>query len=376
MHPFTVGDLQDLLGERKGPCVSIYMPTHRRAAGGQEDRLRFKNLVDDARRRLAAVVAPRAVPRLLAPLDPMLDAAFWRGTLDGFAAFTAAGYARHFRVPAEVPERVIVSDTFHVRPLIRYLQSQRRWYVLSLAGNEIRFFEATATGLAPKTVPDMPRTPEEANIATGEKPGLSAHSSGGGHLNVHGDSEPRSEREDRARWFRAVDHAVCRLLRDEQAPLVLAGVSRVLSVYRSVSRYPNLVATGIEGNFVRSKPEDLFARAAPAATAALRSRETEAVDEYQRMNGAMRSSDDLVVVAAAAVQGRVRRLMIERGRTVRGNFDRATGEVKKRAARDDAYGDDVLDDLAGAVLVRGGEVFVVEKERMPTKSPVAATLRW
>lgn len=376
MHPFTVGDLQDLLGERKGPCISIFMPTHRRAAGGQEDRLRFKNLVDDARHRLEAVVAPRAVPRLLAPFDPMLDAAFWRGTLDGFAAFTANGYTRHFRVPAEVPERVIVSDTFHVRPLIRYLQSQRRWYVLCLAGNEVRFFEATATGLAAKNVPDMPRTPEDADIVTSEKPGLSSHSSGGGHLVQHGGSEARSASEDRARWFRAIDQAVCRLLRDEQAPLVLAGVSRVLGAYRSVSRYPNLVSTNVEGNFVRAKPEDLFARAAPAATAALRTRESEAVDEYQRMNGAMRSSDDLTVIAAAAVQGRVRRLMIERGRTVRGSFDRVTGEVKKRAAREDAYGDDVLDDLAGAVLVRGGEVFVVEKPRMPTKSPVAATLRW
>jgi hypothetical protein len=90
----------------------------------------------------------------------------------------------------------------------------------------------------------------------------------------------------------------------------------------------------------------------------------------------MRSSDDVESVAAAAVAGRVRRLLIARGRTVRGALDRSTGAVRKRAAREDAFGDDVLDDLAEAVLVRGGAVHVVEKDRMPTKSPVAAVLRW
>jgi hypothetical protein len=152
-------------------------------------------------------------------------------------------------------------------------------------------------------------------------------------------------------------------------------VSKLQSAYRAVSRYPHL-AGGVDGNFGRAKADDLYARAAPVAAAALSAREDESVAEYQRMNGAMRSSDDVEVVAAAAVAGRVRRLIIARGRTVRGAFDRATGVVKKRAAREDAFGDDVLDDLAEAVLVRGGAVLVVEKERMPTKSPVAAVLRW
>jgi hypothetical protein len=132
----------------------------------------------------------------------------------------------------------------------------------------------------------------------------------------------------------------------------------------------------VDGNFVRAKNGELFSRAAPVAAAALRVREDDAVAEHQRLNGALRSSDDLEIVAAAAVEGRVRRLLIARGRSVRGAFDRTTGEVKKRAARENAFGDDVLDDLAGAVLVRGGDVLVVEKDRMPTRSPVAAVMRW
>jgi hypothetical protein len=376
MRTFTVGDLQELLGERKGPCVSIFLPTHRRPDGTGEDRVRFRNLLDDARGKLEAVMPPRAVPRLVAQFEPLLEAEAWRGSLDGFAAFAAPGFERHFRVPVEMPERVVVADSFHVRPLIRVLQSHRRWYLLSLAATGAAFFEASPSGLTAKSVPGLPATPADAAIGPRERIGLSSHSAGNGRVVFHGGSGPRSEREDLARWFRAVDHAVCALLRDEHAPLVLAGVSRLTSIYRSVTRYPHVVAERVDGNVSRATPGRLFALAAPLAAAAMQDGEAAAVSEYQRLNGALRSSDDLDVIAVSATQGRVRRLLIARGRSVRGEFDRATGEVRGRAARQNAYGDDVLDDVACEVLLRGGAVLVVERDRMPTKSPVAAVMRW
>src|SRR5262245_2149537 len=195
MRTFTVGDLQELLGDRKGPFVSIFLPTHRRPDGAVEDRMRFRNLLDDARQKLAAVMQPRAVPRLVAQLEPLLEPDVWRGSLDGFAAFAAPGFERHFRVPVAMPERVVVADTFHVRPLIRVLQSHRRWYLLSLAATSVAFFEASPAGLAPKSVPGLPATPGAAAIAPREKSGLSSHSAGNGRVVFHGGAAPRSDRD-------------------------------------------------------------------------------------------------------------------------------------------------------------------------------------
>jgi hypothetical protein len=376
MRTFTVGDLQELLAARKGPCVSIFLPTGRGRGAAEGDRLRFKSLVEDATRKLSSTMLPRAVPKIAAQFEPFLAGPFWREQSDGLAVFVAPDFARHFRVQAEMPERVVVADHFHVRPLIRYLQSDRRWYVLVLSKNRAAFFEGGTTGLVERAVPGMPASLEEAVGKLDEQAVLSGHSVRGGAMVFGGSPGPRSEREDVARWFRAIDQSVRRLLADEHAPLVLAGVSRLVAVYRSVARYPHLAAQAVDGNYQRASNGDLFARAAPIAVATLRAREDEAVEEHQRVNGALRSSDDVEIVATAAAHGRVRRLMIARGRTVRGVFDRATGEVKRRAARDDGAGDELLDELAGAVLARGGDVLVVEKDRMPTKSPVAAVLRW
>jgi hypothetical protein len=58
----------------------------------------------------------------------------------------------------------------------------------------------------------LPGTPADAAIGAREKLGISSHSAGNWHVVLHGGG-PRSERKDIARWFRAVDHAICARLR-------------------------------------------------------------------------------------------------------------------------------------------------------------------
>ena len=42
----------------------------------------------------------------------------------------------------------------------------------------------------------------------------------------------------------------------------------------------------------------------------------------------------------------------------------------------DVHDDDVLDDIAQAVISRGGEVLLLEPERLSNGTKVAAVLRW
>jgi hypothetical protein len=376
MRPLTVGDLQQLIRPRKGSCVSIFLPTHRRPDGATEDRLRFKNLVEEAQRRLEPVESRRVAGRILAPLAAFADSAVWRDRLDGLAVFCADGEVRSWRLPIGLPELVVVSDSFHVRPLLRYLQTNGRYYVLTLSRNALRFHEGTATSLVAKEVPGMPRSLEDAGAAATGRRELSRHAAGAGRTIVGGGSGRQSEREELARCLRAADLAVRAVLRDEHSPLFLAGVTRYHSAYRSVSRYPHLAAEGAEGNFDRARPEEILARVAPLAAAHFRAREDAAVAEHQHVLGAGLATDDLAAIAEAAVLGRVRRLLLAHGRLVKGTLDRTTGAVSRKTDGKDRFADDVLDDLAEAVLVRGGEVISIDTDRMPSRSPVAALLRW
>jgi len=81
-------------------------------------------------------------------------------------------------------------------------------------------------------------------------------------------------------------------------------------------------------------------------------------------------------IARHALAGRVRELLVADSANLWGVLHRASGEVELHEDGPRARDDDVLDDLAEAVLLRGGEVLTLNRERMPNRSPVAAILRW
>ncbi len=375
-HAFTVRDLQTLIGARSGPCVSIYEPAHARPDGSREDRVRWKNLLTEAREKLEAASHPRTARRILAPLETLDDGEFRHGDRGGLAAFASEGFVAVFRVPVELAERVVVADSFHVRPLLRLLQSTNRYHVLALSRNSVRFFEGSNGSLVERKVPSMPQKLEDVASPVAPREGSSTRSAGRG-ASVHGgSSEPRGEKEDLARFHRAVDAAVSAFLQDDHSPLVLVGVARSIASYRSVARHPGIAAAHVEGSFDRGTAEELRTRCEPVVEAIGTASRAAVRDEYHKLVGSFRATDDLRLVAKTVVTGRVRRLLLARGKITPGVLDATTGDVVKRSKRETSLGDDLGDDLAEAVLLRGGQVLVLEPGEMPTDQPIAAILRW
>jgi hypothetical protein len=383
MTPLTTAELQKLLAPREGPCTSVFLPTHRPASGAKEDTIRFKNLLTKAERKLGESLRSRDVTGIMEPLRTLArETRFWQGQLDGLAVFRSPDFLSFYRLPMALPERVVVADTFHVRPLIRFLQRERRYYVLALSRNHVTFYEGTSSGLTPVTPPDLPDSLIDAIGRDEWESFLNYHAASRAGTSTervfhgHGGGLEDEAKEDLLRYFRVLDEALWRFLREETAPLILAGVGYYHPLYRSVSRYPHIVRRGVEGNFDHVTPKELFERVWPVVEEILVERQDEALREYQRVNGSGTSTDDVLAVAVAAAHGRVRRLMVARGQHLWGSLDRKTGEVTSNSHRASDTQDDVLDDLAELVLARGGEVLMFEPDRMPTASPVAAVMRW
>ena len=110
MAIFTRDELYSLLAPQSPPCISILMPTHRHHPGTEQDPIRFKNLLKAA----AALLESRAaddVRGLLDPIAALPDSEFWRHQSDGLAIFRSRDRMAHYRIPMELPERVVVADS-------------------------------------------------------------------------------------------------------------------------------------------------------------------------------------------------------------------------------------------------------------------------
>jgi len=279
-------DLQDLKSllarDGTGPRISLYQPTHRRHPENQQDPIRFRNLVKQADASLQRKYGAEEIEPLLAPYRALAgDGEFWNHTTDGLAVFGALGLFRIVRLQRPVAELLVVADSFHVKPMLRIVQSADRYQVLSVNRRDIQLFEGNRDVLDEiDPAPGVPRTitqalGEELTSAQGR-----AHSYGTGPAAVgagsnrgaggaktggmrHGHGSKKDEIEgDTERFFRAVDRSVLEHhSKPTGLPLILAALPEYHAPFRSVSHNPNLITAGIEINPGALSIDDLRHRA-------------------------------------------------------------------------------------------------------------------
>jgi hypothetical protein len=84
-------------------------------------------------------------------LEPFLalshDHSFWDHALDGLAVLGAQDLFRVYKLQRPVAEMAVVADSFHIKPLLRMLQSSDRYQVLGLSRTEFRLFEGNRDAL-------------------------------------------------------------------------------------------------------------------------------------------------------------------------------------------------------------------------------------
>ncbi len=390
-------DLQSLLTTRNERfCVSLYQPTPRRHPENQQDPIRFRNLVKEAETSLGRVLEANAIDPILAPLRALADDAdFWNHTHDGLAIFVGPEQFRLVHLQRPVAELLVVAESFHVKPLLRIVQSADRYQVLSVNRRDIRLFEGNRDVLdeialspgVPSTITDAlgeELTTAEGQVhsyGTGPVDGAGASrgpggAKTGGHGHGHGSKKDEIEK-DTERFFRAVDKAILELhSKPSGLPLILAALPEYHAPFHAISYNPHLVAKGIEVNADTLAPDELRARAWKVMEPFYIDRLAQLVERFGAARSAQRGDDRLPQVAQAAASGRIDTLLLQAERAIPGRLDVATGDVQCSSDMTDPAVDDVLDDLAQRVLVTGGKVVIVPTDRMPTDTGLAAIYRY
>ena len=379
----TIESLAELASVQQPPCLSLYQPTHRRRPENQQDPIRFRNLVKELEASLLQKY-PAAESRLL--LEPFEKLAhehdFWNHTLDGLAVLGGPSLFRVFHLQRPVAEFAVVADSFHTKPLRRFLQSVGRYQVLGLSLGKVHIFEGNRDALDEiDPAPGVPRTMVDALGDEAVESHMTVASYGGvgqGSAPMHhGDGGKQDGAEVKAeRFFRAVDRAV--LMHHSQPsalPLILAALPEHHHLFRRVSHNPFLIAEGISVNPDAVPIAELRNRAWQVVEPQYLAAMATLADEFAGAKSKGLGSDDLPQVAKAAAAGRVATLLIESDRQIAGRLDSATGRVDV-ADLSNPQVDDLLDDLGELVGNLGGKVMVLPAEKMPGRTGLAATYRY
>ncbi|WP_373065124.1 hypothetical protein [Gemmatimonas sp.] len=381
----TVEHFPELLLDRTGPCVSIYLPTGRRFPASQQDVVRFRNLLRQAESALANEMGAAELEAFTAPLHELADSdRFWSHALDGLAVFLHADFYKVYKLQRAVPERAIVAESFHIKPLLRVLQSADRFQMLAITRDHVRLFQGNRDAVDEITMhASVPRTLTEAlgeevtESHTALNPvGQLGH--GGAHIAMHAGSGSRKDEidKDTERFFRVVDRAIVEHhTKHSGLPMVLVALPEHHAVFRGVSHNALLLPDAIAGNPDAFSPDELRQKAWEIVEPRYTLRLQGYIDEYGAALPRGLASDVLSDAAMAALGGRVRALLVDDDRVVPGHVDRATAQVS-HGELDDPHVEDILDDLAEIVLRMGGDVVMVPRDRMPSTTGIAAIYRF
>lgn len=381
--PLTNKALTALLGGTGTPCVSFFQPTHRLHPDNQQDPIRFRNLLKDIQLNLQERFPAEVVSPLMEDFNELgADASFWNHTQDGLAVFATPGQFTAFVLPRRVVEHTVVADSFHTKPLRRFLQTIDRFQVLGISQHGIKLFEGNRDGLhAVELADEVPATIEEALGDQLTEPHLTVASYGGvggdSSSMHHGHSGKQDEVEnDTNRFFRSIDRTILEHhSRPSGLPLILAALPEHHNLFQKISHNPLLVAEGIKGNPDALSNDELCTRAWEVFEPQYRSRLQSWADDFAVASSQGLGLDDLSLIGEAATAGRIATLLIEADREIVGRIHQGSGNVHI-GADDTELADDLLDDLGEAVLKMGGDVFVIPANQMPTTTGAAATCRY
>jgi hypothetical protein len=397
MDLITKEELKSLIEKGKSPCISIFMPTHQFET--QEDPIRLKNLLGEAEKRLIiGGLRDHDAKEFLKPARELLQKDFFRQNLsDGLAIFISSAGFDYYRFPLNFKELVVVNKRFYIKPLLPMLSGDGQFYVLAISQDEVRLLHGTHYSVSEIELKGVPESlvkalnydKTERNMyfhsgaaggsgtrggvfhGTGLKGGVGKQSA---MFHGHGGADD-DNKKNILNYFRQIDEGLHKFLQAERVPLVLAGVDYLFPIYKEANTYPHLIDKGVAGNPEELSVKELHEQAWAILQSYFHKAQEDAVDQYKQLANSKQASKDIKEIVIAAYSDRVKFLFVAADLHQWGTFnsDTNTVTIDQEQTPDN---EDLLDLASAQTIINGGNVYVVEPDKAPDNSPLAAVFRY
>ena len=357
-------EIINLQAIKEYPSVSILMPTHRTFPENQQDIIRVRNLIKEAKNRLIKEFGKRESEVLIKKLDNIAEEVDFNNTLDGLAIFVNKHTSKIFYLPFKVLERVIIDETFATRDLVFAINRSPRYWVLVLSEKPTRLFEGFHDTLNEIKNNDFPFVYEE--------PGESESLPGGRDI-----KNPTYRADQSKNFFRNVDNKFNKYFKEEKLPIGLLGVDKNLAFFKEVASNNEHVITSVSGNYDKLSPHEL----SKIIWLPVKKKLDEARQNiFERLDNAIRLKkfvSGIDEVWQTAQQGKGETLVVEEDYRESAKIDSKTQHLILTDKKDQAdVTEDAVDEVIEKVIAKGGKVVFVNNDSLEKYSRIAMILRY
>jgi hypothetical protein len=353
--------LDRLATETNNPCVTISLNTHRTHPDSEQDIVQLKNLLSEAEDRVIAEFGKRPVSALLEHISEIEEDVDENYNLDSLHIYLSNDTKEIIRSAWPVTENgVYVSDTFHVRSLMKSYNRSEEYYILLLSQGGVSLYNTINDVIIDEV--DNDDFPYPSNS----------------HFNTNPERVSDSKRlDDLVREFlNRVDKAVVRMHDETGLKCIVVCTEDNYSRLLQVADKPGIYIAFTNIDYNNSEKHDIVKPAWEIVKDLQHKRRTAAIEEMQEAVAQGAVFTDLQEIFQASMDGRGDLLIVHQDFSQPVLMtDERTFEYLDDITVENAI-DDISSDIAWNVLSKGGRVFFTGQDEIKELGKIVLKTRY
>ena len=348
--------LQPILESSEGIHLTAYLVNR----GDLVDlKMQLRETLNEAYEWLHSVQTVEERKKFLEPLDALLlDARIFKSMKGNIGIFRTKDSFRVLNVPIDLERQCHVASSFHVKPLLSWMQSDREFLLLGVSGDAAHLYWGNQNSMQKVDSILFPEFFKQKELLED-------------YLSLKKSRQNRMKREETFAWL---SEWLDQTTKKVQPKLFLAGEKTLIDGLMRHLKYKNVAKNPIAQTFSDQNLSELCLTVRRTLKAEAKRTLEQALSEFRFAEEINLAKKNIFQIAKAAVSGKVKKLIVADGMNVFGTVDKKTGGLAIHPFDLDHEDDDILDDLAQTVLAHGGEVIVAPIEEIPKGRPVLAIL--
>lgn len=348
--------LKPLLESNKGQHLTAYIPNDQNIF---VLRRQLREVIDTSYEYLAPVMNPDALVRFMAPLHNAIeDSKLLKNLKGNVGIFRNENSFRILCLPVAVEQTCVVATSFHVKPLLRWLQADREFLLLGISDNFASLYLGNQSSLNLIDTIIFPKI---------QRSNLSLNS----YLDLKKSRFSLQTFGKTATWL---NDWILDQTKNTKPLFFVAGPKDLTTIFLKECAYKNKSTKSIWPSFAQDQLPLICEEIRSQLKDMIKKDLEKALMEFYQAEDMNLANKNIFQIAKAAIKGKVKKLIIADGINIFGKLDKKTGGLSIHPTHLDHEDDDLLDDLAQQVLSHGGEVLVAPRDEIPKGRPILAIL--